>query len=346
MAANEAKSSESELTLKRVFLFKTGVGCFEKKGSIDLSKQNTVQLSFKPDVMNDLLKTFLVFRESGDLIVSGISMDLKDMNTSQILEKSVFNIPFEDSLQALIEQLQGVKISVKHSTGQVSGVVIGSHKEVETSKNLEYVERYLVILDETNNMVRIEEKKIEQIQILDSKINDDMKFFMDVLSSARNEDIKNITIFFKGTKKSDYLIRFLQYIQAWKINYRIDINQILDEKKPENIDEKNKDKIEDVEEANKRELTLQAWTIVDNVLDEDWNNVELTLISGLPISFIYDSYSPNYGKRPEVSRDINLDISEQRKAPSFSPDRIPQEDKDDWLAKYEREYQPVKALKN
>jgi hypothetical protein len=344
MAVNNAEIS-SELVLKRVMLFKTGVGCFEKKGIIDLSAQNTVQLAFKPEIMDDLLKTFLIFRESGDLIVTGISMDLKEMDTEKMLEKTTINIPMNEAFTVLIQQLQGVRVKIGYGNEQKTGIVMGYQEDIETSKENEYSEKFVVLFDETNSIIKILDTKIESLEILDIKVLEDMKFFLDIISSARKADIKNITIFFKGTKKSEYLIRFLQSIPAWKINYRMDINPPSeansDNKQSEEL---MKDPIKNFEELNKREVKLQAWTILDNVLDEDWKNVELTLISGLPISFIYDSYSPNYGKRPNVSRDRNLDISSQRTRSSSSPPR--ESEVQNWLDRYEREYQAIKAFED
>ncbi len=344
MAANNAEIS-SDLILKRVMLFKTGVGCFEKKGTIDLSAQNTIQLAFKPEIMDDLLKTFLIFRESGDLIVSGISMDLKDMDTEQMLEKTTINIPMEDAFTTLIQQLQGVKVKIGFANEAKTGIVMGYQEVLEKSKEGEYSEKFVVLLDETNAVVKILDKKIESLEIQDSKALEDMKFFLEIISSARKTDVKNITIFFKGTKRSEYIIRFLQSVPAWKINYRMDINPMPDSNSnAKQAEELMKDPIKNYEELNKREVTLQAWTILDNVLDEDWKNIELTLISGLPISFIYDSYSPNYGKRPNVSRDVNLDISSQRSS-SRSVERTESETTN-WLDRFEREYQPIKAFED
>src|SRR5262249_36505764 len=45
---------------------------------------------------------------------------------------------------------------------------------------------------------------------------------------------------------------------------------------------------------------IQGWAVVDNTLDEDWENVQLCLISGLPVSFVHDLYTPRYIHRPEV----------------------------------------------
>src|SRR5581483_6983142 len=45
---------------------------------------------------------------------------------------------------------------------------------------------------------------------------------------------------------------------------------------------------------------IQGWAVVDNTQDEDWENVRLSLIAGLPVSFVHDLYTPRYIKRPVV----------------------------------------------
>ena len=43
--------------------------------------------------------------------------------------------------------------------------------------------------------------------------------------------------------------------------------------------------------------TLEGWAIVDNTTGEDWTNVQISLVSGKPISFISQLYAPKYIKR-------------------------------------------------
>ena len=45
---------------------------------------------------------------------------------------------------------------------------------------------------------------------------------------------------------------------------------------------------------------LQGWAIIDNVSGKDWKNVQLSLVSGLPISFVQNLYDPQFKKRPVV----------------------------------------------
>jgi hypothetical protein len=46
---------------------------------------------------------------------------------------------------------------------------------------------------------------------------------------------------------------------------------------------------------------IQGWAVVDNTQDEDWENVQLSLIAGLPVSFVHDLYTPRSIKRPVVA---------------------------------------------
>jgi hypothetical protein len=85
--------SLDQIKLKKVVLFKIGIGSFQKVGVIDLTKIKTIRISFAKTVMNDLLKTFSILRLGGDLLVSGVSYEAKDTNRIKLLEDSQINLP-------------------------------------------------------------------------------------------------------------------------------------------------------------------------------------------------------------------------------------------------------------
>ena len=45
---------------------------------------------------------------------------------------------------------------------------------------------------------------------------------------------------------------------------------------------------------------LEGWAIVDNTTGEDWTKVQLSLVSGRPISFVSQLYAPKYVDRPSA----------------------------------------------
>ena len=64
---------------------------------------------------------------------------------------------------------------------------------------------------------------------------------------------------------------------TWKAAYRVV------------LDDKSKDK-----------SLIQGWAMVNNVSQEDWSGVQLTLATGAPMSFVHDLHTPEYVKRPDI----------------------------------------------
>ena len=59
------------------------------------------------------------------------------------------------------------------------------------------------------------------------------------------------------------------------------------------------------------EGNLQGWAIVENQTDNDWNDVQLSLVSGRPISYIQDLYHPLFIPRPVVFPDLYMSLRPQ-----------------------------------
>ena len=61
-------------------------------------------------------------------------------------------------------------------------------------------------------------------------------------------------------------------------------------------------------EPNAEERTpgglIQGWAMVNNVSQEDWANVQLTLATGAPMSFVHDLHTPEYVKRPDINGNL------------------------------------------
>ncbi len=53
-------------------------------------------------------------------------------------------------------------------------------------------------------------------------------------------------------------------------------------------------------DSSSGELRVQGWALVDNTTEEDWSEVQLELIAGLPVSFEHNLTAPRYQRRPEV----------------------------------------------
>ncbi|MHA1652298.1 MAG: hypothetical protein ACTSYB_19105 [Candidatus Helarchaeota archaeon] len=269
------------MKIERIHLYKTGLGFFSRHGTLNLNKEKKIQLSFKTNVMNDILKTLSIICSNGGM-VTGVSYEAADVDTERALEDALIRVPEEDSFLNLIKQLVGTKISVTVGSQNLQGRVLGVQEIEEGSGEKSRLESYLVIVTDAGRIMNLPIKEIVGMEIDDPKMNKELNFFLETVYLGKKKDMKTVTIFFEGTGETDVYITYLQEMPSWKTSYRL-IN-------------------------TEKGFILQGWALVDNILDEDWEDITLSLISGLPISFIYDLYSPNWISRPEIERVESYDI--------------------------------------
>src|SRR5690606_36212377 len=53
-------------------------------------------------------------------------------------------------------------------------------------------------------------------------------------------------------------------------------------------------------EDGKEKGLLQGWAVVENMTANDWNSVDLTLVSGNPVTFREELYQSYHVQRPEI----------------------------------------------
>lgn len=270
------------LNINRVVLYKTGLGYFVRKGKVDMSKAKKLQLSFKTNVMNDILKTLSIICSKG--MVTGASYEAADVDTARALEDALIRVPEVDSFLSLVKQLIGTQITVTIGSRTLHGKVLGVQEIKEGSKEKAHLEPYLVIVTDDGKITNLHVKEITSFEIDDQKMNKELNFFLETIYLGKKKDTKTFTIFFEGTDEADVFITYLQAMPSWKTSYRLIC-------------------------SHENEYLIQGWALVDNILDEDWEEIDLSLISGLPISFIYDLYSPNWISRPEIARIDSFDLT-------------------------------------
>jgi len=93
------------------------------------------------------------------------------------------------------------------------------------------------------------------------------------------EEPTEVELVFSPKPKRPVSIAYAVPAAAWKATYRI---------------------ILPTKEQKERQALLQAWALIDNIGDEDWNDVKVTLATGSPLSYASDLRSPTMMQRPEL----------------------------------------------
>ncbi len=257
--------------IRRVILYKHGVGYFEK--SIKVKDRQAIDLFFKAREMNDVLKSLTIL-DLGGGIVSSVSYD-STTPTEKLLEDVTIRIPDENSMKSLLSQIKGANIQITVGNDTLHGAVVGldpiTRKEQDTM-----IQSYrLTIMDDNGDMISLNIEELKALRILDEKIQKDLEFYLKTIIFSQKKDLKNLTIFVIGEGERDLLVSYVLESPVWKTTYRVIVSE---QSKP----------------------LLQGWAVVDNTQDEDWEDIGLSLVSGLPVSFVHDLYNPRFKRRPVV----------------------------------------------
>jgi hypothetical protein len=263
------------LAIRKVVLYKHGVGYFEREGTVDCDAQ--VELAFKTSEVSDVLKSLTVLDLDGGH-VSSISYDATTP-AAKLLEDIALDVSDGRGLVGLLPQLQGAEVEVAVGSERVRGQVLGLD-EVERRVDASTVLRThrLALLAAGGETLQVDLEDARSIRLLDEKLRRDLEFYLRTQLAAKKKDARAFTFFAQGAGARRLRISYTLETPVWKATYRILLPEAGGDDEP----------------------LVQGWAVVDNTQDEDWTEVDLSLISGLPISFVHDLYSARYLRRPVV----------------------------------------------
>ncbi len=272
------------LPIRRVILYSNGVSYIERRGFV--SGNAEINLLFKQSQVDDVLKSMVVL-DLGQGKIGAVSY-----NSSAPVASRMAEIPFSvdpltgegGGIAGVLAQLQGAKVAVTSVKGSASGAILTVEKKRITTEKETRTTSVLVIASETGEIASFDLDEIKSVKLLDEGTRKDLNEFAGAAASARRRDAKTISITSDGGGQREMIVSYTIAAPIWKTTYRV----VLDE-------------------AGKP--FFQGWAIVDNVSDEDWENVRLSLVSGSPVSFIQQLQKPFYRYRPVVPtpQDLQLD---------------------------------------
>jgi hypothetical protein len=281
LRAADDKDSSS-LPLKRIVLFNSGVGFFEHRGEV--TGDATVDLKFKVDDVNDLLKS-LVPQDLGGGQASTVTYGSKDPIT-KTLKTFAIDLTEEPTIAELLNQVRGEAVAVE-AAKPIQGRILGVEKRKRATADDKIVEEEFLNLVTDDGLKSVPLASLQSIRLLNEDLDAELQQALLLLASDRSNDKKNVSLRFTGEGKRPVRVSYIQEAAVWKTSYRLVLD---DEKQP----------------------LLQGWAIVENTTEEDWRDVQLTLVSGRPISFVMNLYDPLYVPRPMVEPELFASLRPQR----------------------------------
>jgi len=282
--------AQGELPIRRITLYRSGVGSFERRGLVD--GDATIQLRFQTDQINDILKSMVVLDLSGKGQIQGVSYGSKAPLARRL---SSFGVDIADSPAAgeLLQRLRGTEVSLTTNEGTVSGTILNVEKRPTvfqgsgTAGSTVFDLPWINLLTE-KGVKSVNLTTVTGFEILDKALAGELEKALTALAEYRADRTKTVDVQVAGQGARELVVSYVQESPVWKTSYRLIL--------PDAAAEGQKG----TDAGAKEGLTLQGWAIVENTTDDDWNNVALALVSGRPVSFQMDLYEPMYVFRPQI----------------------------------------------
>lgn len=262
----------AELALKRVMLSSGGVGYFEYETTVN--GDATLTLDVALDQVDDVLKSLIVYDNgghAGEITLPG----------REPLAQGFADLPFDQSaltsLADLLNALQGAEIRVGGDKPVVGRLMHAADDTVRNPDGSTQTRIRISVLGD-GGLRQLTLKDLDAVEFTDPAISSQVKTALARVAAYRAQGRRQLTIATHGTGQRTVRVGYVVAMPLWKATYRLSLPA-------------------DPAVSSAR---LQGWAVLENFSGQTWTDVELTLLSGNPVTFRQALYQSYYVPRPIV----------------------------------------------
>ncbi len=258
----------SDLPITRVVLYQNGVGYIERSGKI---RGNKLNLRIRHDQVKDILKTLTVVdRRGGHAVSIALPVEKGRLEAMEELPPQVRN---SGGILTIAQAFRGAMCRLETKKGTYVGRLVGVENVGNAKAN-----RYRVTLLEKGGVLSVHKlEDIEALQVKDRTLTVGLEKSLDIALDKGTWKPVNLTIRLNHDGEHDLVVSYVVEMPVWKPAYRLIVGKSGDR------------------------LLLQGWSVVDNLSGDEWNRVWLSLTAGTPLAFMYDLYTPQGVRRPDLT---------------------------------------------
>ncbi|MGK3985136.1 hypothetical protein WME99_18955 [Sorangium sp. So ce136] len=299
-------AAASALPLKKLRLYETGVGYFERSGNISSSSDS---LPVPASHVDDALKTLIVLSD-GKARVTGIEFDSV---LSGGLSRSLAALPSDAetpvTYRDVLESLRGIEVEVTAGDetwiGQLAEVTgappislappaapspaAGAAGESSAAGKAAPAERgpvasdtqedlYLTLIQRGGAVRRLRASRVDQVRPVDPAVADRLGAAVGALSGRAAQLRRSLRVLTQSA--APVRLGYIAETPVWRSTYRL----LLDGGR----------------------ARLQGWALLHNDTDEPWAGVSVELVNGRPDSFLFPLSAPRYARRELAHPDESL----------------------------------------
>ena len=271
------------LPIRRVVLYKTGVGYFEHLGTITGNQQLVVP--FSGDQLDDVLKS-LTAVDLGAGRVVGVSYDSPTPIERQ-LEALQLPLGQGATTMQLLAALRGSRVEVRGATGAlVTGRLLNAESRLTQAGDPPVERDEISLVTDAGEIVTLPVTTASRIRVADPDRRQDLGRYLTITATNGTRSPRRMLISTAGTGSRQFLVSYVGEAAVWKTTYRLVFPS-----------------------AGARSPLLHGWAGVDNVSAADWTDVELSLVAGAPQAFRQTLSLPLFVERPSVALSTGMPLA-------------------------------------
>jgi len=275
LAAPSAARDTIDLPVRKVVLYKNGVGYFEHAGTVNGNQR--VSVDFTSAQLNDVLQSLTALDSKGGMI--GAVGYNSTMPIAQQLSTLALGLKDYPATLEVYHAIRGQRVEVTGAGAPLTGRLVNIEYRKETDKNGATSEDhyFLIVETDTGALRTAELSDAVSVRMIDPSLQKQFASYLEIVASAQDQQLRHLTLEDRGQGERQLQVSYISEVPVWKSTYRIVFPR----------------------DPNGN-ATVQGWAVVDNTVGVDWNNVQLSLVAGAPQSFIQPLSQPLYTRRPTI----------------------------------------------
>lgn len=264
------------LALKRVLLSTGGVGYFEHEATVNGGA--TLELEVRRDQVDDVLKSIVVYDDAGGIGTIGLPGE-------EPLEAVFRELPFAaDDLASpadLLRRLKGAEVRVGGARELEGRLMAVTEETAALPGDGGTITRHRVTLATPNGLAQFVLEETNTLSFADATVQAQVDRALEALGRHRGQGRRTLSIRTSGTGTRTVRVAYVVAAPLWKATYRLTLRG-----------------------SDTRTADVQGWAVLENVSGQDWSGVDLTVVSGNPVTFRQDLYAAYFIDRPTVPVEV------------------------------------------
>ena len=273
--AGTALAAEPALTLRRVMLSTGGVGYFEYEAKV--ADNAELRLSVRSDRIDDVMKSIVVYDDKGGIGTIGLQ-------GREPLREQFRDLPFGPealtSPETLLSALRGQEVRISGPREIVGRLLAVTGEDIKLPGDGGTLGRHRLTLLTAEGLRQAILEDIDALRLSDKTLQSKLDTALATMAGQGDRDHHSLTLYTTGQGERTVRVGYVVEAPLWKAAYRLTLD------------------------GDSGQGGLQGWAVLENLSGENWDGIDLTVISGNPVTFRQALYNAYFVNRPEVPVEV------------------------------------------